>query len=385
MAQHGADGDALADQIQQLELVAHATPQEAQEELEEVKPLTEAEERAAQQGWAELPPEVLEKVFEKLQAAVWREARPNRLRDLSPQEGGLDFCKAVAVVREVCTGWQAVHDAAVKRLAFARQTNDVAVGMLVRRFPAVTSVQFMKLDVYGIGSQDVTDEAVSAVSGQLRALTELDLTCCVNVTDAGLLAVSGLPALTSLNLFGCERITDVGMTAVSSLPALNTLSLFHCSKVTDLAMTAVSQLPALTTLNINFCEKITDVGVLSVSGMPTLQSLHLTLQKVTDEGVRCLSNMPALKELYLYRCRSITDVALRHLSGLKTLVVLKLSYTETSDAAEEELRRQIPGLVIVHERSYDEGTEEDDLDSWPDSESYLENGFGDWDDDDAWY
>ena len=81
MALHGADGDALAQRMQQLELVAQATLQEAQEELEENKPLTEAEESAAQQGWAELPPELLEKVFEVLQeAVVWRRSKSTHPR-----------------------------------------------------------------------------------------------------------------------------------------------------------------------------------------------------------------------------------------------------------------------------------------------------------------
>jgi hypothetical protein len=110
--------------------------------------------------------------------------------------------------------------------------------------------------------------------------------------------------------------------------------------------------------------------------MPVLQSLYLSeCEKITDEGVRCLSNSPALKELYLDDCRRITDVALRHLSGLKTLIRIDLTYCNTSDAAEEELRRQIPGLVTVHERFDDEGSEEDDSD-----ESYLGNE--DWDDED---
>ena len=38
-----------------------------------------------------------------------------------------------------------VHDAMVTRLVFERVMNDQAVGMLVRRFPAVASVQFKRL------------------------------------------------------------------------------------------------------------------------------------------------------------------------------------------------------------------------------------------------
>ena len=58
-----------------------------------------------------------------------------------PQEGGLSFCETSAVVRLVCPGWQAVYDALVRRLILRMETTDEAVGMLGRRFPAVTSVQ----------------------------------------------------------------------------------------------------------------------------------------------------------------------------------------------------------------------------------------------------
>jgi hypothetical protein len=41
---------------------------------------------------------------------------------------------------------------------------------------------------------------------------------------------------------------------------------------------------------------------------------------------------------------------LRHLSGLNKLTRLGLHYCNTSKAADEELRRQIPGLKIQHYR-----------------------------------
>jgi len=41
------------------------------------------------------------------------------------------------VVSLVCAGWKAVHDALVKRLVVSTMLMDEAMGMLVRRFPAV--------------------------------------------------------------------------------------------------------------------------------------------------------------------------------------------------------------------------------------------------------
>jgi hypothetical protein len=84
--------------------------------------------------WSKLPPELLVSVLGLLQASSKWRASP---------EGGLGFCKPVAVVRAVCADWQAVHDALVMLLAFRLYAGvtDEAMGMLVRRFLAVAPSQ----------------------------------------------------------------------------------------------------------------------------------------------------------------------------------------------------------------------------------------------------
>ena len=73
------------------------------------------------------------------------------------------------MLAQVSAGWQAVHDALVMRLVFRRKTNDEAVGMVVRRFPVVVSVQVCRFE-----GRLVTDMGVKAVSS-IRALTSLNL------------------------------------------------------------------------------------------------------------------------------------------------------------------------------------------------------------------
>jgi hypothetical protein len=123
-------------------------------------------------GWAELPDELVAKVLAKV---------------LEPEEGGFGFTQASATVRLVSAGWKAVHDALVTRLVLRRHTTDEAMGILVRRFPAVASLEYKK--------------------GHLsnRAL----------LTDKRLRAVSSLPALTSPNLNACE---EAKLEGVSLLP-----------------------------------------------------------------------------------------------------------------------------------------------------------------------
>jgi hypothetical protein len=98
--------------------------------------------RETEGGWADMLEELLAKVLE---AAGW-------------QQGGLGFSQTSATVRLVCAGWKAVHDALVTRLVLRWRTTDEAVGMLVRSFPAVVS-----LEVKGANSVSVlTDEALRA-------------------------------------------------------------------------------------------------------------------------------------------------------------------------------------------------------------------------------
>jgi hypothetical protein len=118
--------------------------------------------RETEGGWADMLEELLAKVLALLEAA-------------GRQQGGLGFSQTSATVRLVCAGRKAVHDALVRRLVLRWQTTDEAVGMLVRRFPAVVS-----LEVKWVRSV-LTDEALRAVS-TCTALMSLDRGGCIKVT-----------------------------------------------------------------------------------------------------------------------------------------------------------------------------------------------------------
>jgi hypothetical protein len=194
-------------------------PTRAQQELETV----------IEGGWADLPRELLAKVLE----AAWRSAT---------QAGGLGFSQASATVRLVCTQWQAVHDAMVRRLVLRRDTTDEAMGMLVRRFPAVESLE-MK---WAPGGHALADEGVRAVSS-CTALTSLNLRWCGKVTDEALQAVSSLRALTFLDLSYCRSVSDEGLQTLSSLTKLTTLYVYGCYHVTAAAKQALrTAIPNLT-------------------------------------------------------------------------------------------------------------------------------------------
>jgi hypothetical protein len=286
-----------------------------------------------QDGWASMPEELFEKVLEALQPVG-----PSK-----PQDGGLGFSQALAAVRLVCAGWKAVHDAMVTRLVLRRQTTDEAVGMLVRRFPAVVSVE-----VKGTGGQTaaMTDEGVRSVSS-LPALTFLDLTWCRNVSrtyrylyrrghasceQLHRAEVSEPPLLRQRNgrgyasseqlhlahvsqSLGCYMVTDAGLRlrAVSNCTALiTTLDLRRCN-VTNVGVRALSCLPALTSLNLSWCRAVTDVGLRAVRSCTALTFLDLRRCNVTNVGVRALSCLPALTSLDLRACGKVTAAGVQAL------------------------------------------------------------------------
>jgi hypothetical protein len=138
-------------------------------------------------GWAELPDELVAKVLELLQAAGRSAPQVSTDWRVQPQAEGFGFSPASATVRLVCSGWKAVHDAVVTQLVLSRKTTNKTMDMLVRRFPAVIALQ------------------VKGAPGCVAALTE-----------KGLQAVTSLPALTSLDLSDCVKLTDKGVRAVTS-------------------------------------------------------------------------------------------------------------------------------------------------------------------------
>jgi hypothetical protein len=90
----------------------------------------------------------------------------------------LGFSQTSATVRLVCAGWKAVHDALVRRLVLRRETTDEAMGMLVRSFPAVVSleVKWVRSGVDGRGA---------ASSEQPACLPDHEGGCCKWAASGG--------------------------------------------------------------------------------------------------------------------------------------------------------------------------------------------------------
>jgi hypothetical protein len=182
--------------------------------------------------WAELPKELLWMVLEKLQDAALA----------GGDWGGFEGSKHV---RLVCSGWRNSHDALVTRLTVSRWTTDEGMWLLVRRFPAVVSLEVKGADYYHRGVL-TNDElwSVPSVTG-LAALT-FYFSSCDKVTDEGLRAVSSLTGLTTLNLSCCKQVTDEGLQALGSLTSLSFIELYGTNVSAAAKQALRTALPNLT-------------------------------------------------------------------------------------------------------------------------------------------
>ncbi|XP_006863667.1 PREDICTED: leucine-rich repeat-containing protein 29 [Chrysochloris asiatica] len=94
----------------------------------------------------------------------------------------------------------------------------------------------------------------------LRALQELDLTACCQLTDASLAKVLQFPQLRRLSLSLLPAFTDMGLVAVArGCPSLEHLALSHCSLLSDEGWAqAASFWPRLRHLTLSSCSQLTE-------------------------------------------------------------------------------------------------------------------------------
>ncbi|XP_056641757.1 F-box/LRR-repeat protein 16 [Diorhabda sublineata] len=177
---------------------------------------------------------------------------------------------------------------------------------------------------------NIADEAVGAVAQLLPALYEFSLQA-YHVTDAalGYFSPKQSNTLNVLRLHSCWEITNHGVVnIVHSLPNLTVLSLSGCSKITDDGVELIAEnLQKLKSLDLSWCPRITDAA-LEYIACDLNQLEELTLDRcvhITDIGIGYISTMLSLQSLYLRWCSQIRDFGLQHLCGMRNLQILSLA------------------------------------------------------------
>jgi len=198
----------------------------------------------------------------------------------------------------------------------------VLIGMLaggcVARHPLPQAVAEPSLDdqiaAIRAGNSDAikshaltTNDDLARVS-QLPGLRELLLEE-TQITDAGVLALTGLTDLEHLRLRGA-RIGNAGIAHLCQFQKLRILNLPH-AQFTDDALAELARLPKLELLRFS-SPNVTDAGMEHLAQLDQLRFLHLISVPITDEGLGRLEALKNLESLYLDDIH-VTDTAIEKL------------------------------------------------------------------------
>ncbi len=123
-----------------------------------------------------------------------------------------------------------------------------------------------------LASAYVNDTNIETVQ-QLPALRVLKLSTA-DVTDRGLAKLAGMPELRELWL-DHTQIGDAGLIHLRELRALEDLYLDECTNVTDRGVAALADLPSLKFVGLQYCWRITARGLDALRAMPALKMVGL--------------------------------------------------------------------------------------------------------------
>ena len=156
----------------------------------------------------------------------------------------------------------------------------------------------------------IKDDVMKSLAGM--QLQHLNLSCCHNITNAGLQHLAGMP-LQHLDLTGCHNITNAGLQHLTGMP-LQYLGLACCSLITNAGLQHLASM-RLQHLDLSYCKMITDADLQFLVGMQ-LQHLDLSFCKmITDAGLQFLTGMQ-LQHLNLKGCNMITSAGLQHIADI---------------------------------------------------------------------
>ena len=164
-------------------------------------------------------------------------------------------------------------------------------------------------------------------------LTEMDLSACLQLRGVSLRQLVGASHLRSLSLAHCTQLRDSAFSFLKSavvqqtganrqslpLHALTHLDVSHCIRLTNRVCQYFSYLPSLTSLSLSSCQRVSALGLHHLAASSslcrlTLASLQLAaLLKLSDSVVYVLSALPALTAV------DISDTSLTSAAVLQLL------------------------------------------------------------------
>ncbi len=142
------------------------------------------------------------------------------------------------------------------------------------------------------GRFDIDDAVVVTLAKNCSALTDVDVSACMMLTDISIMALANeCVNVRRLDLYYCNKITDASVTYLVT----------HCSR--------------LTYLNVYCCNQLTVATLVAISrnchGLLVFRFGYYRCASVTDASVSALfAGCPKLTSIQLWGCTSLTTVVL---------------------------------------------------------------------------
>ncbi len=122
--------------------------------------------------------------------------------------------------------------------------------------------------------------------------------------------------------------------------------------ITDADLVNLEKLNGLERLNLSETP-ITDAGLAHLKRLMGLKALDLSRTKISGPGLENLSDLTNLEYLYLSGT-PMNDGDLHHLNRMRKLRHLDVTGTAVNREGVEWIKRQLPGLEVMAERSSDQ-------------------------------
>eukprot|EP01114_Cavostelium_apophysatum_P016768 TRINITY_DN4835_c0_g1_i2.p1 TRINITY_DN4835_c0_g1~~TRINITY_DN4835_c0_g1_i2.p1 ORF type:complete len:1883 (+),score=577.61 TRINITY_DN4835_c0_g1_i2:264-5912(+) len=219
-----------------------------------------------------------------------------------------------------------------------------------------------QLAVLKLSSKNLTDRGIAAIIATCKFLNVVELNGCELLTDFTVKNLLQHCRLEHLVLTGSKNFTNESFVAVSdgSYATLRILDLTRCLNVTDAAIKHLAtKCDKLEVLNLSSCEDITDEAIFAVGehfGGKNLQEVNLSkCMNVTDASVvnlirKCGSK---LRKLVLYNCHKITNAALVQIATTCSLLT-ELDVSSCQNLTDEAIEQVLRNCIFLEVLSFEE-------------------------------
>lgn len=202
--------------------------------------------------------------------------------------------------------------------------------------------------------QQVKDNLLEKIASRCWNITEINISDCLNVTDAGIFKLAmNCSGLVKYTAYRCKQLSDSSLVALAThCPSLKKVHVGNQDRLTDMALNQLgSRCKDLRDIHFGQCYKISDEGMVVIAkGCPKLQKIYMQENKlVTNRSVEAFAeHCPELQYVGFMGC-SVTSHGVIHLTSLKNLSSLDLrNITELDNQTVVEIVKKCQNLTSLN-------------------------------------